>query len=157
MDLLGFIKQDHDEMRNLFRRLTGELDPARESVRGVQETLADLLVNHAKMEEQFLYPRMCEVQDAKDLINDGYKEHEEALGVLKIITRLHPLTDEWARQCEKLYKAVEHHMKEEEDRLFAMIRRNLDEQEMDRICQQMLQLREERMIVTPDIPVEPTG
>ncbi|HEY9686101.1 MAG TPA: hemerythrin domain-containing protein [Coleofasciculaceae cyanobacterium] len=157
MDLLGFIKQDHEEMRNLLQRLTGEADPARESIRGLQETLADLLVNHSKMEEQFLYPRMCEVQDAKDLINDSYKEHEEAIGVLKIIAKLHPLTEEWSRQCEKLRKAVERHMGEEEDRLFAMIRRNLDDQEMNRICQQMLQLREERMVITPDIPVEPTG
>ncbi len=155
MDLLGLIRQDHDEMRTLFRKLTEQPNPHRESIRGLQESLADLLVNHSLMEERYLYPRMELVPDINALIQDSYTEHSEAKQLLKQLSGLRPLTDEWLAVCVQLQRATEQHLRKEEAQLFPLIERHLNQAENTEICRRMLRYREKELTITPDVSVEP--
>lgn len=154
MDLLAFLRQDHRELKSLMERMQS-VEPGRESVRELQETIADLLTNHSKMEELYLYPRMCEVPQAKELIEHSYEEHAEASQLLQKITGERPMGETWLQDCKQLLEAVSHHIDEEEKTLFPLIEQNVYHGEMDQICRSMMEYREQQLSISPDLPVDP--
>ena len=155
MDLFSLLKQDHQEIRSLLQKLSNRPDPKRESIRDLQECLADLVLNHSKMEENYLYSKMQQVEAARELIGHSFEDHQVALKSLSQFQTQRIETDEWVSACEKLMKELEAHVQEEETKLFPLIQNSLNSTEISQIYQKMLQFREENLLVTPDLPLSP--
>ena len=155
MDLFSLLKKDHQEMQSILHQLISKPDPKREGLRDLQEALADLLVNHAKMEENYLYSRMREVESCRELLTHSVEEHEEALRVLKQVQTQRIESHDWVEACKSLLKALEEHIQVEETTLLPAVQRSLNATEISRIFQQMLQFREEHLLITPDIALSP--
>ena len=151
MDLFSLLKRDHDELSNLMQRLIAMPDPQHESVRDLQEALADLLVNHSKMEELYLYSRMQNVAAARELIGHSYKEHQEAANTLQQLQGRQMESEQWVQICKTLMKEVTDHAQKEEQQLFPLIRQELPSAEIDGIYQQMMDYREHHLIITQDV------
>lgn len=150
MDLFTLIKRDHEELTNLLQQLIAKPDPDRESVRDLQDAMADLLVTHSRMEEQFLYSRLQNIPPARELIRHSYEEHSRAAQTLQEIQRHHMDSDFWVELCQNLLAELRPHMQVEERQLFPIIRGELEDSEIDQIYQQMMNFRKENMIVTPE-------
>ncbi len=155
MDLLSLLKKDHQEMQGILHQLISKPDPKREGLRDLQEALADLLVNHSKMEENYLYSRMRELEGCRELLKHSVAEHQEATQLLTQLQAQRIESHDWVDTCKKLLKALEMHMQVEETKLFPALQRNLNPAEISRIYQQMLQFREEHLLITPDIALSP--
>jgi hemerythrin superfamily protein len=155
MDLFSLLKRDHEEIRTLMQKLISKPDPKREGLRDLQEALADLLINHSKMEENYLYSRMQQVEAARELVGHSFEDHQVASKTLSQLQTERIESDEWVSACQKLLKELEAHVQEEETKLFPLIQSSLNPTEISQIYHKMLQFREENLMITPDLPAAP--
>lgn len=151
MDLFSLLKKDHDELANVMQRLGALPDPQREGVRDLQEALADLLVNHSKMEELYLYPRMQNVSAVSTLIRHSYDEHNQAAKTLQELSRHKMESQQWQTLCRELLQEVTQHAEKEEQQLFPIVQQELSSTEIDGIYQQMMTYRKEHLMITDDL------
>lgn len=155
MDLFSLLKQDHQEMQTILQKLISKPDPKREGLRDLQEALADLILNHSKMEENYLYSRMKDVEACRELISHSFQDHMLAAQSLQKVQKNRLESDEWVMACQTLLKELAAHMQEEENKLFPIVQSSLNKTEISQIYQKMLQFREENLLISPDITLSP--
>src|SRR5438445_8793581 len=85
MDVLTFLKDEHDEAKAVFKKL--------EKAEGAAATrlwdqLHRMLSLHEEMEETFFYPQLKKEDAAKDLILEGYQEHHVMDVLIEEISQL---------------------------------------------------------------------
>jgi hemerythrin-like domain-containing protein len=112
-------------------------------------------VNHAKMEENYLYSRMQQVEAARELIGHSFQEHQLAAKTLHALQTQRIESNEWVSECQTLLKELETHIQEEETKLFPLVQSSLNTTEISQIYQKMLQFREENLLISPDLPLAP--
>jgi iron-sulfur cluster repair protein YtfE (RIC family) len=143
MNALGLIQEDHAK----FRKLLGELDETTErAVKTRAELFARLkreIVSHEEMEEKVFYPALREAREkAEDIVLEGYEEHRLADFVVEEISEL-PTDDEtWGAKLSVLKESLEHHMKEEEGKMFEQARKAFDRETLVRLGEQMAEVKQ---------------
>jgi hemerythrin superfamily protein len=118
MQIYDVLKKDHEKVRMLLNELVmlGENDGnRRESL--VQE-IRDELVPHARAEESVFYNSLRSLDAAKDIIMHSYTEHLEAEGLLRTLQGADKIDAGWKETARKLKEAIEHHIQEEEGKIF---------------------------------------
>lgn len=144
--LFALLKEDHKKVKSLFAKIekNGDDDGA------MQETFAQIqheLEVHMQGEEQFIYPAVQEEvegdEEDKEKVLEAYEEHHVAKGVLAEIIDLPEDDERWKAKVKVLKEIVEHHIEEEEEELFKVIRQALDKQRLQQIENQMRELKEE--------------
>ena len=93
------------------------------------------------MEEEVLYPRLRDEKKARESVLEGYEEHHVADLILDELLDVPPETDLWKAKVRVLKENVEHHMDEEESELFKKARAVLDSDELDRLGDQMAEIK----------------
>lgn len=132
-DILKTLKNEHDELRKLFKDMEDTTDRAKKS-RG--DLLADIeagLIPHAKWEELVLYPAFQARAD-----RDGLKTHAEAvqehraieLTVLPDLKAKPTDSPDFAGSAKVLGEFVDHHAGEEEKTMFKMVRQLFSAEEL---------------------------
>ncbi|HEY8555563.1 MAG TPA: hemerythrin domain-containing protein [Burkholderiales bacterium] len=127
MDCFTLLKQDHDEVRQLFKQC--ESQGAKEGAKKVFQELARNLAVHAKLEEALFYPRLEDEKAVSDLVEEAYEEHEAVEELLAEMASMSPQDEAWAEKLEELKQNVEHHVKEEEGELFPKAAKIIDKDE----------------------------
>jgi hemerythrin superfamily protein len=126
-DAIALLKQDHKEVKDLFRRYRALGPRAGKSKRRIADTVIRELSIHAAIEEQFLYPTIRDnVQGGQALFEEALREHQTAKETLQELLRLAPDDAEFDTSMRSLMREVEHHVKEEETELFPKLRRAVD-------------------------------
>ena len=126
MDAVKFLKQQHDEVEELFQRFEATSDGAEKTRADLAERITADLDVHAQIEEEIFYPAVRE-QGGKlaDLVEEGEEEHGEAkqlIGAIKRITEDATLKE----RVNQLAGAIRHHVKEEENEMFPKYREQID-------------------------------
>ena len=97
----------------------------------VQELSRELSI-HAAIEETELYPLMRQsVPNADHLIDHALAEHQTVKELLAEIEALTPGTPDFNRKIEKLASGVREHVREEESKLFPLLRQRIPPAELD--------------------------
>ncbi|KFE67813.1 hemerythrin domain-containing protein [Hyalangium minutum] len=125
MDALDLLKEQHDEVNTLFKKFEKLEEGSTAELRELFVMIADRLSAHATIEEQFFYPSI-KTDKTEDLIREAVEEH---LGVKRIIADLlemEPSDEQFAAKMKVLMENVEHHVEEEEDEMFKLVRKVLD-------------------------------
>jgi hemerythrin superfamily protein len=120
MDALSLLKQDHQQVAALFEQF--------EAARGEEKILlagqiCQLLVIHARIEEELFYPAARGVLsiDNDDLVNEATVEHT-SIGTLVADIAATGLPDDlFNAKVTVLGEYVAHHVKEEESELFPLL------------------------------------
>lgn len=117
MDIYTLLKNDHDEIKDLFDELI-KLDE-KDSYRSVLvEQIKSALIPHARAEESVFYNAIRAAKSDKTDVMHSYKEHMEAETLLRTL-QLKDSTDmDWKETAIKLKGALEHHIAEEEGKIF---------------------------------------
>jgi len=121
VDIYSLIKQDHEEVIGLFRRL--------KAAEGFSETSEQLFAQlreafelHAHAAERVLYPALWEAEGTQELVAEA--RDDQAL-VQELLDELaaSPMDDAgWNEKLEVLEEHVEDHVEEEEDDIFDVAR-----------------------------------
>jgi iron-sulfur cluster repair protein YtfE (RIC family) len=122
-DTVSAIKADHDALRNFIGTLK-DADAKISERKAAYKQFAELLKSHTIAEENAVYRTSVRLTGHKMhvKITEGYVEHLMADDLMKRIARTKkPL--EWTAHVNVLAEIVEHHLKEEEDDLLPLIRK----------------------------------
>ena len=146
MDAIVMLKDDHKEVRLLFRAMEkGELD--------VVPDICAALTTHAHLEEQVFYPAVrAEVEDSDSEILEALEEHHVATRLIEELEGMDPGDEAYQAKATVLMENVLHHVKEEETELFPLVREALGRKRLQEIGAEMAAARDQ--LVRPVTPLD---
>lgn len=126
-DALEFIKQDHDEFRDLLNRYE-EIDvDDHDAKKELIDALIERVAKHSAMEEEAFYPFVMEqVPDAEDDIREEIEEHHVVELIMAELKAMDADDEQFDAKVEVFAENLLHHLEEEEGELFPMLREQLD-------------------------------
>lgn len=141
MDVLKFLEDEHDEVKQVFKKL--------EQAEGASATrlwnqLKSMLTLHEELEETYFYPQLKEEKKTEDLVLESYEEHHVMDVLIEEISQLEPSAENWEAKIKVLQENTEHHIEEEEGSLFPKVRKIWDTRKREEVGRQMQQRKTER-------------
>src|SRR3954467_995004 len=128
-DALVVLKDDHAEVKRLFRAFEKTDDPAKQGE--LAEQMIAALQLHTEVENTILYPAILKtLPDLEDEILESYEEHHAVDLIIAEIQKLEPTAENFKARVTVLIENVEHHIGEEEDEWFPKVRKALGRDEL---------------------------
>lgn len=126
MDITDCLKQDHEQALELARRMGKQDDP--NQARALYKALREALSIHSRAEEGVVYRALDKlgVQKVSDMTHEGEVEHSLCDHLLALMARGRPETTRWKARAIVVYELLEHHIEEEHDEMFKMLRQHFD-------------------------------
>ncbi len=125
-DPIALLEVDHRRFESLFEQGAATTPRA---VKRRTELLAALTAElnvHELIEEKVLYPALASVKAARAIVLEGSQEHHVADVLLKELHRMPKSDERWGAKFKVLQESIEHHIEEEERRMFPIARGVLD-------------------------------
>src|SRR5512141_2738433 len=125
------LKKDHVEVKGIL----GQLIKMKESKKREElfQKLTEELVPHMKAEEITFYQPLLAKKEAREVALEGVEEHHVSEMVLKELEKTPKGEDQWGAKLSVFKELVEHHIQEEESRIFKSAKRALDSDEIQNI------------------------
>jgi hemerythrin-like domain-containing protein len=137
------LKEDHDRVRDLFKRYDDLGERAHAEKQRIVAELSRELEIHAQLEEKIFYPACLRGEkDTKKIVRESFEEHKIVKTLLGELDRLTPNDEQFDAKVTVLKESVEHHAKEEEDDLFPKAEDQLDDEGLQRLGAEMKSLKE---------------
>ena len=133
MNVIKLLRNDHRRALSLIELIENDSDEAASRTRvKLFDELKAALSLHAKVEERIFYPALEKFDETRGLVNEFYSEHQEADRILaKMESRKNgSLSGAWQNQLHELKRSIEHHINEEENRLFLQAEKLLDKERL---------------------------
>ena len=125
--LYEMLINDHNEVKGLFEETMQNKDTSK-----FPKIKKELEV-HMKGEEKFFYPKAKKADEK--LIEHGIEEHQEAKQLLSELEKIKTDDTKWMSKFEELKKSVEHHVQEEETKVFPKTKQALSDKEEQEAAQ----------------------
>lgn len=129
MSIRDLIRMDHTKVNTLFMQIQATEDPQK-----LQEYFGQIykdLSAHSEAEEQIVYPAVRSYYpDTQDL----YNEQAEMKQMLEQIRSLNPSAPNFKDNIKRLMDAVMHHVRQEENEMFAKIRDNFSDEQQKQMA-----------------------
>jgi len=142
MEIYTLLKDDHVKVLGILDELLSLDD--NDSYRDVLiDQVRDELIPHARAEEAVFYNSMRAVSSDNSEVMHGYKEHIEAESVLRLLQVKDATNMDWKETATKLKESLEHHIEEEESKIFAEAKTMFSDEEVEMMGKAFLKLKEE--------------
>lgn len=123
MDAITLLKNDHKAVEALFKRFERAGDGAIVEKRTVVDKIIEELSIHSAVEEQLFYPvTRATVPETEDIALESLEEHHVVTWVLSELEGMSPEDERFDAKVTVLIENVRHHVKEEEEAYFPMVR-----------------------------------
>lgn len=133
MNAFTLLKNDHKKVAALF----AEIEPTTErAVKTREEAFGKLkeeLNLHARIEEMILYPALKKEAETRDITFEGIEEHHVIKVLLAELTGMSVDSEEWTAKVKVLQENVEHHVEEEETKMFKLGREVLTQAQIEEL------------------------
>jgi hemerythrin-like domain-containing protein len=128
MNILTALKSDHKELKKILEDIEGTTERAEKKRLTVFAKFKEEIVAHARAEESVVYEKLKGIVDKDDCdtLLEGYEEHYLVDKLIPEIENLSPTDEVWTAKVTVVKEMLEHHIKEEEDEIFAMVRKEFD-------------------------------
>jgi hemerythrin superfamily protein len=155
MNALDLLKQQHEEVSKLFKQFEKLEEGGMAERRELFVMIADRLSAHATIEEQFFYPSI-KTDKTEDLVREAVEEHLAVKRIIADLLEMEPADENYSAKMKVLQENVEHHVEEEEDELFKLVRKVLNEDQLLALGVQMMAEYEELMQAEPrnEVPMQ---
>jgi iron-sulfur cluster repair protein YtfE (RIC family) len=128
MDALELLTADHNRVRGLFTRFKAAEGENNAQAAQLTATIFEELEVHTRIEEEIFYPAITELNDEiHELVTEGVEEHHVVDTLIAEIKLLTPADEEWAAKIKVLIENVEHHADEEEEEMFPLVRKAMND------------------------------
>lgn len=125
-DAITMLKDDHKAVEQLFKRFEKAGGRAYVEKRATVDRIVEALSVHAAIEEQVFYPVIrATVPETEDQTLESLEEHHIVKWVLSELDSMSPEDERFVAKVTVLIENVRHHVKEEEQDLFPMVRKEL--------------------------------
>jgi hemerythrin-like domain-containing protein len=116
---LDMLKEDHDKVKKAFKEFEKLDREDAETMQQLVQTVCEELKVHAALEEEIFYPAVREAIDDEDIMNEAQVEHETAKMLIEQLENMGPEDPNYQATFTVLGEYVKHHIKEEEEEMFA--------------------------------------
>jgi len=148
-DAVTLLKKDHATVKKMFER---EKQLGKETTAKVSifSELRAALEAHATIEEEIFYPavKRARSENVKDEVRQGYEEHKQIKSLLAQISSITPADETYDVKIKVLREDVEHHVEDEEGKMFPDARKFLGESQLMELGAE-LAMRKQQLADTP--------
>ncbi len=137
--IYDILKAEHDQIVNLLQQALSD---------GSKVSFVKMKLQtdpHIIGEERLFYPRLEEQEGLRALMAEAYKEHNEAKALICEIECMDERDEEWTSKISELKRSIDHHLEEEESKVFERARNVLSQQEAEEIAQQYVEFKRSYM------------
>jgi hemerythrin superfamily protein len=139
MNIIDLLKEDHRKVEDLFAKVE-ETESEKQHLQ-LFEKIKTELETHTQIEETLFYPALEEHEDLKDMVLEAFEEHKQVKTLLREISALAEGSEKLDAKLKVMGENVEHHVGEEEDEMFPKVEELIEEQELERLGEEMLKLK----------------
>jgi hypothetical protein len=129
-DILSVLKRDHRKVTELFAEIEDTENTDVQLRTDLFTRLKTDLTIHSETEERLFYSPLRQKAETSDLINHSFEEHNEIRHYLNLVSSLNPVNPEWMVNLKNLKNTVNHHVKEEEGKLFGKAKKVFTEEQL---------------------------
>jgi hemerythrin superfamily protein len=153
-DAIVLLKQDHKEIRRLFREFQEAGEGAQKRKGKLVDEILEALTVHTYIENECMYPRVRELlPDLEDDVLESYEEHHVADVLCAELAAMEAGDERFDAKTTVLIENVTHHIEEEEQDWFPKVREGLGRKQLQEIGARMLELRDK----APRRPSQPSA
>ena len=131
MDASTLLKNDHKKVAVLFEEIEPTTERAVKTRRDAFGKLKEELDVHAHIEEKILYPALKKEAETRDITFEGLEEHHVIKVLLAELAGMSVDREEWTAKAKVLQENVEHHVEEEETKMFKLAREILTKEQIE--------------------------
>ena len=142
MNALTLLKEDHDRIKPLLSRLKETTDRAEKTRSELFSQIKAELTIHEIIEEEIFYPTLKEHPRAKDIVLEGYEEHDVVSRLMGELDGMDPTDEQFGPKAKVMAENIEHHISEEEGEMFRHARAVFDADELDELGERMARRKE---------------
>jgi hemerythrin superfamily protein len=143
MDIYSYLKKDHRKVKDLMEQVVAAKSTSRREE--LFDEICDELTLHAETEQATFYAALENEEEVEENIEDAEEEHEEMKQYMSRLNSMSVNNEKWLELFGEFKHAVEHHVKDEEGRIFEKARDILDDEEAEQLAEDMDQLKEETL------------
>lgn len=148
--LFRTLKTDHEEVKKIFTRIR-ESESASER-RNLVDTLRKEILPHMIGEEKTVYAALRDKKEPWSDALEGYEEHHAAQVILQELAVMSPEDERFRAKATVLKEMVEHHIREEENKIFRDLKDVLSEDRAAEILDSFNREKELAQSKYPNIP-----
>jgi hemerythrin superfamily protein len=153
-DAIVMLKQDHKEIRKLFREFRKAGDDAQARKGQIVERILEALTVHTYLENECMYPETRKLlPEVEDDVLESYEEHHVADVLCMELAVMKPSDERFDAKVTVLMENVEHHMEEEEQEWFPEVREGLGRKTLQEMGARMAEMRKN----APRKPTQPSA
>jgi hemerythrin superfamily protein len=153
-DAIVLLKNDHKEIRRLFREFEQAGDDATKTKGRLVDKIIEILTVHTYIENEVMYPRVRELlPELEDDVLESYEEHHVADVLVMELYGMKPDAERFDAKTTVLIENVRHHIEEEEEEWFPKVREGLGRKALQEIGAEMEKARKK----APRKPSQPSA
>jgi hemerythrin superfamily protein len=143
-DAIVLLKQDHKEIRKLFKEFQDAGENATTRKGAIVERILEALTVHTYIENECMYPETRKLlPDLEDDVLESYEEHHVADVLCAELAAMSPDDERFDAKTTVLIESVTHHIEEEEEDWFPKVREGLGRKRLQEIGERMIELRKD--------------
>ena len=142
-DPIVLLETDHRRFEQLLEHGEQTTQRAGKARTELLNRLTAELTVHELIEEKILYPALKPHAESRDIVLEGYQEHHIADVLVKELHELTTDDERWGAKFKVLAESLEHHIEEEENKMFPTAREVLSREELQELGNQMHALKAE--------------
>jgi hemerythrin superfamily protein len=119
MDAIALLKQDHANVKAMFKEYEALGDRAFTSKKKLADKICLELTKHATAEEEIFYPAIRNAsKENEDMVDEATVEHASAKALIAQLNQMDPHDELYDAKVKVLGEYIDHHVKEEENEMF---------------------------------------
>lgn len=134
-DVFDMLKDEHEEIGAIINKIKNARGNEKQQL---LSRLNDALSDHMKLEENFVYPVLEDMEELSDAIQESLSEHNEIEDLLHDVMELEQSSEEWQTIFLGLEEAKETHIQAEEREIFPRAKELMDEQQLARLSDEIM-------------------
>jgi hemerythrin-like domain-containing protein len=143
-DAIVLLRDDHQEIRKLFRRFKATGERAHKSKGELMDQILEALTVHTYIENEVMYPETRRLApELEEDVLESYEEHHVADLLCMELAAMSPEDERFTAKATVLMENVEHHMDEEEQDWFPQVRKALGRKQLQELGARMIELKKD--------------